>query len=146
MRGYTVHVVFHLLALLAGGACGVAAGLWFFGGITPARWAFVGALVTGIVLLTLQLLLVTRGGTDHSHSPGASVRSSPRIDIHSPAREHGEGGTRTHDSPTSTGASRTGTTRPDLEPVDDPSGSADERTSVTGPSEQRDDADPTKRW
>lgn len=58
MRGYTVHLLFHLLAAVAGGACGVAAGLWWFVGNPAGLWLFLSALVVGAVVLILQALYI----------------------------------------------------------------------------------------
>ena len=59
VRGYAVHLLFHLLAAVAGCACGVAAGLWWFAGNPAGLWLFLSALVVGGVVLVLQALYIT---------------------------------------------------------------------------------------
>lgn len=54
MRGYPVHLLFHLLAIVAGIACGVAGALWWLGGDRNALYLAVTALAVGIVVLMLQ--------------------------------------------------------------------------------------------
>ncbi len=163
MKGYTVHLLFHLLALLTGGAGGVAAGFWLFAGDRSALWVLVAAVFAGIAVLGVQLFYL-RDRRAASHTPsGASVRSSPRIDVHNPERaEHREAVARTrvqdyghHDE----GPRRTTVTRPDLQPVEDDTGARestgseaapagdDEETSVAAAFERRRRADPTmRRW
>ena len=60
MNGYGVHLLFHLVAIVIGTACGVAAGLWWFG-LGPA-WVFVTAVVVGMLLLLLQALYIQSSG------------------------------------------------------------------------------------
>ncbi|MGP4019869.1 hypothetical protein [Saccharopolyspora sp. 5N708] len=59
MRGYTVHLLFHLLAMAAGAACGVAGALWWFGGFPTGLWLAIGALMVGIIVLILEGLYIT---------------------------------------------------------------------------------------
>ena len=47
MKGYAVHLLFHLLAIVCGAAVGIAGALWWFRGSAPALWAGVAALVLG---------------------------------------------------------------------------------------------------
>lgn len=54
MRGYSVHLLFHLLAIVAGVACGVAGALWWFDGDRNALYLAATALAVGIVVLLLQ--------------------------------------------------------------------------------------------
>lgn len=58
MRGYTVHLLFHLLAVVVGCACGVAAGLWWYAGSPAGLWLCLSALVVGAVVLVLQTLYI----------------------------------------------------------------------------------------
>lgn len=58
VRGYAVHLLFHLLAAVVGGACGVAAGLWWYAGNPAGLWLFLSALVVGLVVLVLQALYI----------------------------------------------------------------------------------------
>lgn len=60
MKGYTVHLLFHLVAIVIGGAAGLAASLWWFGGQPAGLWLAIGALLVGVVLLALQLLYISR--------------------------------------------------------------------------------------
>lgn len=59
VRGYAVHLLFHLLAAVAGCACGVAAGLWWFASNPAGLWLFLSALAVGGVVLVLQALCIT---------------------------------------------------------------------------------------
>lgn len=59
VRGYTVHLLFHLLAVIVGCACGLAAGLWWYGGNPAGLWLFLSALAVGAVVLVLQTLYIT---------------------------------------------------------------------------------------
>jgi hypothetical protein len=59
VRGYAVHLLFHLLAIAAGAACGIAGGLWWFGGDPNALWLAIGALVVGVIVLILQSLYIS---------------------------------------------------------------------------------------
>ncbi|QIZ33951.1 hypothetical protein [Saccharopolyspora sp. ASAGF58] len=94
MRGYAVHLLFHLLAIAAGAACGVAGWLWWFGGDPSSLWLAIGALVVGIIVLVLEALYI------RAEQPPAPPRSRPRPQQPQRPRER---------------------TRPDLEPVAAPS-------------------------
>ncbi|MEV0086107.1 hypothetical protein [Saccharopolyspora sp. NPDC050642] len=96
MRGYTVHLLFHLLAIAAGAACGIAGGLWWFGGDPSGLWLGIGALAVGVIVLILESLYIS---ADQPAAPPRQpsrppLESRPRIPL--PPRER---------------------TRPDLEPV-----------------------------
>lgn len=60
MKGYTVHLLFHLVAIVIGGAAGLAASLWWFRGDPGGLWLAIGALLVGVVVLVLQLLYISR--------------------------------------------------------------------------------------
>ncbi|MCI2419966.1 hypothetical protein MOQ72_21190 [Saccharopolyspora sp. K220] len=77
MRGYTVHLLFHLLAMAAGAACGVAGGLWWFGGDPTGLWLAIGALVVGIIVLILENLYIS-ASQPPPYPPPPAV-SHPRI-------------------------------------------------------------------
>ena len=59
MKGYSVHLLFHLLAVVAGGAAGVAAGLWWFAGNQTALWIAGASLAVGIIVLVLEGLYIS---------------------------------------------------------------------------------------
>jgi hypothetical protein len=59
VRRYTVHLLFHLLAIAAGAACGIAGGLWWFGNDANGLWLAIGALVVGIIVLVLESLYIS---------------------------------------------------------------------------------------
>lgn len=94
MRGYAVHLLFHLLAIAAGAACGVAGWLWWFGGDPSGLWLAIGALTVGIIVLVLEALYI------RAEQPSAPPRSRPRPQQPQRRRER---------------------TRPDIEPVAAPS-------------------------
>lgn len=58
MKRYTVHLLFHLLALVVGFATGTTAGLWWFGNDMLAFWLAVGALAIGVLVLVLQAVYI----------------------------------------------------------------------------------------
>ncbi|GAA2801408.1 hypothetical protein [Saccharopolyspora taberi] len=89
MRGYSVHLLFHLLAVVAGAAAGVAAGLWWFAGNPTAVWIAGAALTVGIIVLVLEGLYIS--GVQAPEQPRRSRRRAP--------------------------PKRSGGTRPDLRPV-----------------------------
>ncbi|MGW3470470.1 hypothetical protein ACWDKQ_18875 [Saccharopolyspora sp. NPDC000995] len=94
MKGYAVHLLFHLLAIAAGGAGGVAGWLWWFGGDPSSLWLAIGALVVGIIVLVLEALYI------RAEQPPAPPRSRPGPQRPQRPRER---------------------TRPDLKPVAAPS-------------------------
>lgn len=59
MRGYGMHLLFHLLAMLAGGVGGVALGMWWTETVPSAIWLAVAAFAAGVVVVALQALYVT---------------------------------------------------------------------------------------
>ncbi|SFE06921.1 hypothetical protein SAMN04487819_107188 [Actinopolyspora alba] len=54
MRNYAVHLICHLLVVLAGLAGGIATGLWLFDGNAAAGWLAPLALVVALGVLALQ--------------------------------------------------------------------------------------------
>ncbi|RRO18330.1 hypothetical protein EIL87_08885 [Saccharopolyspora rhizosphaerae] len=54
MRQYPVHLLFHLLAIIAGAACGVAGALWWLDGDRNALHLASAALAVGVIVLLLQ--------------------------------------------------------------------------------------------
>ena len=82
MRGYAVHLVFHLLAGLLGAIAGVAAGMWWTGRSPAALWLAIGALIIGFVVLLLQNLYINalpsraRRARPAARSPGTASRES----------------------------------------------------------------------
>ncbi|MDR7303236.1 hypothetical protein [Haloactinomyces albus] len=71
MKGYTVHLLFHTVAVAIGAACGIAAGLWLFGSVATAVWVFFGTVLLGIALLVAQTFYL-RG------APGERPEARPR--------------------------------------------------------------------
>jgi hypothetical protein len=71
VKGYTVHLLFHLLAMVVGGVLGAAAGLWWFAHNAMAMWAALGALVVGIMLLVLQGLYIAGAGPTGTDAPAS---------------------------------------------------------------------------
>lgn len=98
MRGYAVHLLFHLLAIAAGAGCGAAGALWWFGGEPTGLWLAVGALMIGIIVLVLEGLYIS--ASQPPRAPAPPPESRPRIPVPQRPRER---------------------TRPDLEPVAAPS-------------------------
>ncbi|SDK37839.1 hypothetical protein SAMN04487820_107108 [Actinopolyspora mzabensis] len=60
MRNYAVHLICHLLVLLAGLAGGIATGLWWFEGNVAAGWLALLALVVALGVLALQTSYLRR--------------------------------------------------------------------------------------
>lgn len=93
-----MHLLFHLLAMLAGGVGGVALGMWWTGTVPGALWLAVAAFAAGIVVLALQALYVTS-------------KTPPRRD----RRRAPQDGTRRGSAPGEVGGStRRGGTRPQM--------------------------------
>lgn len=59
--GYSVHVFFHLLAMIFGAVCGIGAGLWWYGHFEPGLWIAVTALGIGIIVLVVQAAYIREG-------------------------------------------------------------------------------------
>ncbi|MER6988385.1 hypothetical protein ABT337_01055 [Saccharopolyspora hirsuta] len=118
MRGYAVHLLFHLLAIAAGAGCGAAGALWWFGGEPTGLWLAIGALMIGIIVLVLEGLYIS--ASQPAPPPAPPTQSQPRMPV--PQRQRGG-------------------TRPDLGPVAAPSdtllqaapdgGSADQETKTS---------------
>ncbi|MER5394059.1 hypothetical protein [Saccharopolyspora sp. NPDC002686] len=118
MRGYAVHLLFHLLAMAAGAGCGAAVALWWYGGEPTGLWLALGALMIGIIVLVLEWLYISANQPEPPAPPQQTYpprtyppQSRPRMQA--PQRPR---------------------TRPDLEPVAAPSETllqpAPESTSV----------------
>lgn len=105
MRGYGVHLLFHLLAAVIGVACGTAGVLWWFGGVPMARWMLSGTILLGVLLLVLQTLYIRTSGSPTS----TAGRSRPPQ--RAPRSRAGVARQATNSSPVHG-------TRPELEPVD----------------------------
>lgn len=97
MKGYTVHLLFHLVAIVIGAAAGLAASLWWFGGEPAGLWLAIGALLVGLVLLALQLAYISR-----------SQPPVPRYDLEDAERDSAWD---------ESGSEPVSSTREDLEPV-----------------------------
>lgn len=93
MKGYGVHLLFHLLALMVGAACGAIAGMWWFGHDEAVRWLALAALVAGILVLTLHGFYIAGSATTWDEVPQARPRPSVR-----PSQRH-DGGTRIQAEP-----------------------------------------------
>ncbi|CAM01252.1 hypothetical protein A8924_2340 [Saccharopolyspora erythraea NRRL 2338] len=78
MKGYGVHLLFHLLAVVSGGAAGVAAGLWWFAANAVAMWIATAALVVGIIVLILEGLYIS--GVQNQGRPPRPARRPRRTD------------------------------------------------------------------
>lgn len=109
MKGYTVHLLFHLVAIVIGAAAGLAASLWWFGGEPTGLWLAIGALLIGVVLLALQLFYISRSQPpvpeDEEWDDEWGGRGNDAWD---------EGG---DDAPDESRAEPVSSTREDLEPV-----------------------------
>lgn len=114
MRGYTVHLLFHLLAAALGAASGVSAGLWWAGHNRIGLWLAVAALVLGGVILIVQGLYISGDPPPRKPARARYERDAAR-------------------SSSRNGHPATGT-RPELEPVaapkarEQPSGSTTRRS------------------
>ncbi|RCW43940.1 hypothetical protein DFQ14_10585 [Halopolyspora algeriensis] len=85
MKGYSVHLLFHILATVVGVACGTAAALWLFDHMAVALWILLGALLLGILVLAAQALYI-RGNPGERSRPrqartGSAVRTGTRPDL-----------------------------------------------------------------
>ncbi|MBB5155871.1 hypothetical protein [Saccharopolyspora phatthalungensis] len=108
MRGYTVHLLFHLLAIAAGAACGIAGALWWRGDDPNGLWLAIGALVVGTIVLILEILYIHADQPPAPSVPAPQPQSRPRVPMPP------ESGTRVQIPPRSR---RREPTRPDLKPV-----------------------------
>ncbi len=141
MQGYTVHLLFHLLAIAVGAACGAAAGLWWFAGNAAAFWLTLAALVMSFVVLVLHTLYLVASPPTASR-PAPRTRSARDSDI----RGHNTHAARARAHPAVSGRSATprhatgahGGTRPDLNPVEPPvSDSVDQQRSAAADEETK---------
>lgn len=58
MKGYGVHLLFHVLALAVGAGMGVAGALWWLDHTNTALWLALAAVVGGVLLLTMQAFYI----------------------------------------------------------------------------------------
>ncbi len=79
MRGYTVHLIFHVLAAAIGAVCGLTAALWRFDTVPTAATMFFGALLLGAILLALQAFYI-RVARPRDASGATSSERRPRSD------------------------------------------------------------------
>lgn len=107
MRGYPVHLLFHLLAVVAGIACGVGGGLWWFHDDRNALYLAVTALIVGIIVLLLQGLYISTSQPPRREPRRPMPPAPPSHPRFQPVAERRE------------------PTRPDLEPVAPPEAQAD---------------------
>lgn len=77
MRGYSIHLFFHLLAALLGGAAGVAAGLWWVGEAPLGRWLAIGALLVGILVIVVESLYLPTEPVSATRIPRSRQRQGP---------------------------------------------------------------------
>ncbi|MDI2032836.1 hypothetical protein QFW96_29740 [Saccharopolyspora sp. TS4A08] len=118
MRGYPVHLLFHLLAIVAGIACGVAGALWWFNGDRNALYLAATALIVGIIVLLLQVFYIIA-----SEPPPRPRRPMPPAPPSQP---------RFHPVSEHRVSEQRDPTRPDLEPVAPPeSESVDQETKTS---------------
>lgn len=102
MKGYAVHLFFHLLAIACGAGCGVAAALWWDNSLPLALWLAVAAFAAGIFVLIAQGIYISnqprrsatvrRPGTSAAQAPAhaaASGNPSGREYGQQPPRRHG---------------------------------------------------------
>lgn len=103
MRGYAVHLLFHVLAAVCGAASGVAAVLWWFDRDNyNALYLAVGALVMGVVVLLIQALYITAESPVRGPAPTRQVRQAGPHPLSQPGMPAVE---------------RRNPTRPEMEPV-----------------------------
>lgn len=93
MKGYAVHLLFHLLAIVCGAAVGIAGALWWFRGSAPALWAGVAALVLGVVVLIVEWRAIT-AAAPREPAPAPRPRGGTRPDMPAPAVRGHDGTTR----------------------------------------------------
>ena len=95
MKGYAVHLLCHLLAIICGAAAGIAGALWWFLDSAPGLWAAVAALVLGVLVLVMQWSVIRaaeperpqrRGGTRPGMPQAVAHDGSTRSEIAPPSR------------------------------------------------------------
>lgn len=77
MRGYGVHLLFHVLALAVGAGIGVAGAIWRQDHDNTALWLGLAAVVAALLLLTMQGFYIAGSGPAPPPRPvrGAAPRS-----------------------------------------------------------------------
>ncbi|MFR9731998.1 hypothetical protein ACL03H_22465 [Saccharopolyspora sp. MS10] len=90
VKGYSVHLLFHALALICGAAVGIGGALWWSGGIPVAGWAAGAALLLGVAVLVLQWHQLTAGRSQPAPPPNrggtrpefaaSTARGLPEVD------------------------------------------------------------------
>ncbi|SFS32192.1 hypothetical protein [Saccharopolyspora flava] len=127
MRGYPVHLLFHLLAIVAGAACGVAGALWWFSGERNALYLSAAALIVGIIVLLLQVFYIIA-----SEPPPAPRRPMPPAPPSHPRFRPVAGhGLADHQVSGPRASEQRDPTRPDLEPVPPPEAEAVDQETRT---------------
>lgn len=152
MKGYSVHLLFHVLAAVIGITCGATAVVWLLGGHSTAMWLFLGALLLAVAVLVAQFSYirgtpsgyagdrVAPGSQRSSRGSGATAvraRSAPASDTRVQPPQAGSGA-----------ASRPGT-RPDLRagPEPDPGTAVHPDGRASWPTAEQQPANPsTRRW
>lgn len=76
MRGYGVHLLFHILALAVGAGIGVAATIWQRSADNTALWLGLAAVVAGLLLLIMQGFYIA--GSDPAPQPRPIQPAAPR--------------------------------------------------------------------
>jgi hypothetical protein len=76
MRGYGVHLLFHVLALAVGAGIGVAGAIWQVGHDNTALWLGLAAVVAALLLLVMQGFYIV--GSDPAPKPRPVPRAAPR--------------------------------------------------------------------
>lgn len=75
MKGYAVHLLFHLLAIVCGAAAGIAGAMWWFRGVEPALWAGVAALALGVVVLVVEWRTINAAVVPDEPRPRTATRT-----------------------------------------------------------------------
>jgi hypothetical protein len=105
VKGYGVHLLFHLLALAVGAALGVAVAMWWLGHSSMALWLALASIAAAILVLALQAFYIAGSkppaATGFRPRPavrgGTSIRADPthgdgrtRASASEPLHEHGQ--------------------------------------------------------
>lgn len=120
MRGYSIHLFFHLLAALLGAAAGVAAGLWWIGAAPVGLWLAIGALLVGVLVLAVESLYLPDKKSPATGQPSTAARTSAAPAGSRRAAHSNHDATRVQNARSTTG------TRPDIEPVAAPEPTEDQ--------------------
>lgn len=87
MKGYGVHLLFHVLALAVGAGIGVAGALWWLSHNNAALWLGLAAVVGGVLLLTMQGFYIAASGPAPQPRPVMPRPAQPRPPVERPAAE-----------------------------------------------------------